>query len=49
VSDCNHNDITTLIIAADGCSLECEACHEIVLPVEMVSVIVGGDEIEWVE
>ena len=47
---CNHlpGDGSTLIIADDGCSLECEVCHEIVVEVERISMVVSGNDIEWV-
>lgn len=44
---CIHTLPGTLIVAPDGCSLECEVCHEIVVPVELHSTILSGDEIEW--
>ena len=49
VSKCNHilGDGSTLVVAADGCSLECTACREIVVEVEPLAVIVHGDDIEW--
>jgi len=30
---CEHVLPGTLVVAGDGCSLECSVCHEIVLPV----------------
>lgn len=49
--NCNHalGDGSTIVVAADGCSLECTVCREIVLEVEPISVIVDSDDIEWVE
>jgi pyruvate-formate lyase-activating enzyme len=50
MNECGHylGDDSTLMVAADGCSLECEVCHEIVLQVEL-TVVVDEDDIEWLE
>lgn len=39
---CDHGNPLALVVAEDGCSLQCPHCQEIVVPVEMVSVIVRG-------
>lgn len=51
MNDCAHilGDGSTLVVAADGCSLECAVCHEIVVEVESIAMIVSGDDVEWVE
>lgn len=38
--NCNHilGEGSTLVIAEDGCSLECTECHEIVLKLELVTI-----------
>jgi hypothetical protein len=50
VNDCQHilGDGSTLIVAADGCSLECTVCNEIVVSVEPISFFIADEEIEWV-
>jgi hypothetical protein len=51
MNECKHilGDGSTLIVAADGCSLECTSCREIVVEVEPLCVIVDGDDIQWVK
>lgn len=38
---CQHSlgDGSTLVVAADGCSLECTVCHEIVVELELQTII----------
>ena len=51
---CNHTfgPKGSLIVARDGCSLECEVCHEIVCGTELVAIplkVVGQiSEHEWI-
>jgi hypothetical protein len=47
---CNHvpGDGCTLVTASDSCSLECTVCHEMVVELELVAVLIDGDDIEWV-
>lgn len=48
--DCRHylGEDSTLVVAADGCSLECTVCREIVLQVELTAILVDSDDVEWV-
>lgn len=51
VTACNHipGEGCTLVTAADGCSLECTACREIIVECELASFVVSGEDVEWVE
>lgn len=51
MTDCNHilGDGSTLVVAGDGCSLECTACREIIVECELASFVVSGEDVEWVE
>lgn len=41
---------SSIVVAADGCSLECTACKKIIVAVEpLTSVLVDGDDIEWID
>ena len=46
---CHHSlgEGSSLVVAADGCSLECTMCHEIVVQTEPLWVLVEVDDIEW--
>ena len=44
---CIHTIPGTLVVAADGCSVECTVCHEIVIPVVLCSTILSDIDIEW--
>lgn len=48
---CRHipGDGCTLMVMADGCSLECSVCHEIIVECEPLTMLIDGDDIEWVE
>lgn len=50
MNDCGHwlGEESTLVVAADGCSLECTVCREIVVQVEPLAILVDSDDIEWV-
>jgi hypothetical protein len=47
---CRHDlgEVSTLVVAADGCSLECTVCREMVVQVESVAVLIEEDDIEWI-
>jgi hypothetical protein len=36
---CTHNDIETLVIAMDDCSLQCPVCGELLLELELQTAI----------
>lgn len=48
---CHHDlgDGSSIVVAADGCSLECTACRKIIVAVEPISVVIDGDDIDWVD
>jgi hypothetical protein len=41
---CDHMLPGTLVVAPDGCSLQCEMCREIVVEVEPVAVVFESPE-----
>lgn len=43
---CDHDNPMSLVTAADGCSLECPICHEIVVEVELVCIPVTVSEVQ---
>lgn len=47
---CVHDpreDDCTVVVMADGCSLQCSACKEVLLALEPMAIVIDSGQVTW--